>query len=88
MGNEERTIAFDYVKSLLCINKRYFYIIVILSISFAATNLAWMYVFSMYDYVSTVTTTQTEVIQTSDGGSVNYTEKGDINNGETDSKND
>jgi len=88
MTTEERKIAFEYVNSLLCINRRYFFIIVLLVIGIAVTNLAWMYVFSMYDYVSTVTTTQTEVIQTSDGGSVNYTEKGDINNGETDSKND
>ena len=84
--DNDKTFAYDLVKTLITFNKRLFIITLFLAVAFVGTNLAWLYVFQCYDYTSTTTTT--EVIQESKGGTVNYTQKGDINNGEADGEND
>ena len=78
---EERSFAMDLLSEFKKTNKRMFIIILVLIGVLVASNFYWLYTFTQYDFVSYETTTD-------GGGNANILHgDGDINNGESNSKN-
>lgn len=73
---QERSFAFDLLTEFKKANKRQFIIILILIGMLVVTNMAWLFVFQSYDFVSYESISE-------NGGNANILHgDGDINNGE------
>lgn len=61
------SLAYDMLQEFKALNKRLFITIIALIIALVLSNLAWLYVFQSYDYVSTATATGFYALADSDG---------------------
>jgi len=77
---QERSFAYDLLTEFKFVNKRQFWIILILLAALVGTNMTWLWVFQSYDYV--------EYVQDGEGyNNINMSNQGDVyNNNGTENK--
>lgn len=77
---EEKSFALDLLKQFKEVNKRQFWIIIILIIFLGVSNFWWAYTFTQYDFVSYEQSTE-------GGGNANFIgNDGEIYNGSSENK--
>lgn len=77
---EEKSLVMELLQDCKAKDKRNFIIIVVLIVALAVTNMSWLCFFNQFTISST---SKTDITVDGGSGPANYTEKGDINNGES-----